>query len=268
MLDAQLHLVERSGLPAQTVDLRQPGDARPDFVPDHVALDQAAVHLVVRHGVGARADDAHAALEHVEKLGQLVERELPQKRAETGYAPVVARGLLDDISIFEHGHRAELVDDDLLAVESVAALLEQRRPGRAQLYADCNDEHEGQYQGEDRRCKDDVAHALDQTVDPVEGGFAGGEDRNAADRIHARLDQIEQEDVRHEVDRGRRVVQLVEQLENAGLRSHGQRDVDQIDVMCFHVRRDLTQRAEVLAGVDTAEALGAAIVEKTGQADA
>src|SRR5438046_7755292 len=83
MLDASLHLVERIGLPAQTVDLRQPGDPRPDLVPDHVALDQPAVHLVVRHRVGARADDAHAPLEHIEKLRQLVERGLPQKRAET-----------------------------------------------------------------------------------------------------------------------------------------------------------------------------------------
>src|SRR5947207_13930742 len=91
MLDASLHLVERVGLPAQTVDLRQPGDARSDFMPNHVALDQPAVHLVVRHRVGTRADDAHAALQHVEKLRQLVERDLPPKRAEPGYAPVVAR---------------------------------------------------------------------------------------------------------------------------------------------------------------------------------
>src|SRR5947207_2635982 len=146
MLDAGLHLVERIGLPAQTVDLSQPGDSRPDLVPDHVALDQAAVHLVVRHRVGARADDAHAALEHIEKLRQLVERGLPQKRAEAGYAPVVARGLLDHIPIFENGHRAELVDDDLLAVESVAELLEQYRPGRSQLYADRDDKHDRQDQ--------------------------------------------------------------------------------------------------------------------------
>src|SRR5438477_13209625 len=62
MLDASLHLVERIGLPAQTVDLRQPGDARSDFMPNHVALDQPAVHLVVRHRVGSRGEAAHAGL--------------------------------------------------------------------------------------------------------------------------------------------------------------------------------------------------------------
>src|SRR5882672_1343980 len=105
MFDARLHLVERVGFPAQTVDLRQTRDPRLDFVTDHVALDEAAVHLVVRHRVGAWADHAHAALQHVEKLRQFVERGLPQKRAETGYAAVVARGLLDYVPVFEYGHR-------------------------------------------------------------------------------------------------------------------------------------------------------------------
>src|SRR5205823_6333283 len=144
---------------------------------------------------------------------------------------VVARGLSDYVSVVEHVHAAELVDDDLLAVESVAALLEENRPGRAQLYPDRNGEHEGQDQHEDRRREDDIACPFYQTTDPVERSLARGDDRNAADRVHARLDQIEQEDVRYEVNRRCSVMQLVEQLEDAGLRSHRQRDVYQIDTM-------------------------------------
>jgi len=41
--------------------------------------------------------------------------------------------LLDYVPVFEHGHRAELVDDDLFPVESIAALLEQRRPRELSL---------------------------------------------------------------------------------------------------------------------------------------
>ena len=77
-----LHLLDRLGLAAQAVDLRQAGDAGAHLVADHVAVDQLAVHLVVRDGVRARADDAHAPLQHVDELRQLVERGAAQERAE------------------------------------------------------------------------------------------------------------------------------------------------------------------------------------------
>src|SRR3954469_2702684 len=65
VVDARLHLVERLGLAAQAVHLRPAGDAGLHLVTLHVALDELAVGLVVRHCVRARTDDAHASLQHV-----------------------------------------------------------------------------------------------------------------------------------------------------------------------------------------------------------
>ena len=40
----------------------------------HVPFDEFAVHLIVCNRVGAWSDDAHAPLQHVHELGQLVEK--------------------------------------------------------------------------------------------------------------------------------------------------------------------------------------------------
>ena len=87
------------------------------LVADHVAADQLAVQLVVRDRVRARADDAHAPLQHVDELRQLVERGAAQERAEARDALVVARRLAHHVAVLGHRHRAELVDHDLAAVE-------------------------------------------------------------------------------------------------------------------------------------------------------
>src|SRR5205823_11954221 len=84
----------------------------------------------------------------------------------------------------------------------------------------------------------------------------------------SRLDQIEEEDVRHEVDRRRGVVQLVEEPHDARLRGHRQRDVDQVHPMRLGVRGQLVDRAQDRA--DTPHrlhrALGAAVIEESRDA--
>jgi hypothetical protein len=73
------------------VHLGPAGDARLDLVPDHVGLDDLPVLLVVRDRVRARPDDAHAALQDVEELRQLVERVAAQEGAEGRHPRIVAR---------------------------------------------------------------------------------------------------------------------------------------------------------------------------------
>src|SRR5213075_809098 len=82
VLDTRLHLVDGVGLAAKAVDLREAGDARSHRVADHVAADQLAIELVMRHGMRPRADHAHASLQHVDELRQLVDRGLAQESAE------------------------------------------------------------------------------------------------------------------------------------------------------------------------------------------
>src|SRR5207253_10451942 len=89
--------------------------------------------------------------------------------------------------------------------------------------------------GEQRRDQDQddagddvVAYALDEAVEAIEGRLAHRDHRQVADRVDARLDQVEDEDVRNEVDRSGGVAQLFEHLEDARLRGHRQRDVDDL----------------------------------------
>src|SRR5439155_10630234 len=133
VLDARLHLLDRVGLAAEAVHLGEAGDSRPHLVADHVAADQLAVELVVRHRMRPRPDDAHAALQHVDELRQLVERGLAQECAELRDAAVVLGRLPHDIAVLGDRHGAELVDHDLAAVDPVAPLLEEDRAGRGEL---------------------------------------------------------------------------------------------------------------------------------------
>ncbi len=61
-------------------------------------------------------------------------------------------------------------------------------------------------------------------------------------------------------------MQLVEQLEDARLRGHRQRDVDQLDATRLHVGRQVVERAEDFPRPDIAEATGTAVVEEAGDA--
>src|SRR6185295_3199975 len=135
-LDAPLHLLDRVGLAAKAAHLREAGDAGPHLVADHVAADQLAIELVMGDGVRPRADHAHAPLQHVDELRQLVERAAAQEGAEARDAAVVARRLAHHVTVLGDGHGAELVDHDLAAVDAVAALPEQDRAGRRALDAD------------------------------------------------------------------------------------------------------------------------------------
>src|SRR5262249_39006962 len=65
--DARAHLRDRVGLAAQAANLREARDPGFHFVAHHVAADDLSVDLVVRHGVRARADQAHAPLHYVDE---------------------------------------------------------------------------------------------------------------------------------------------------------------------------------------------------------
>ena len=73
---------------AAAADLPQPGDARQHDVAAPVPFFH---ELAVAQRQGARADEAHVALEHVEELRQLVEAEAPQQAAD----PVTRGSSLD-----------------------------------------------------------------------------------------------------------------------------------------------------------------------------
>src|ERR1035441_3440142 len=142
VLYAQAHLFERRGLASKTMNLCPATHPWPHLVPDHVAANQLAVHLIMRHGVRAWTDEAHVSFPNVEKLREFVHGRASQKSANPGKSPIPFLGLRYGRTILAHRHAAEFVDDDLLAMQPIAALLEQDGTGRGDLYSQRYQEHD------------------------------------------------------------------------------------------------------------------------------
>src|ERR1700730_13564250 len=130
VVDPRLHLFELRCLASATVDLREAGDAGQHFVPHHVALDELAVFLVVRHGVGPGAHETHAALKHIDELRQLIQGGASENAADARDAAVGPRRLPDLLPVLGHAHGPEFVHRDLASIQTVTALLEYDGPGR------------------------------------------------------------------------------------------------------------------------------------------
>ena len=152
-------------------------------------------------------DDAHASLQDVDELWQLIKRGLAQDGTEPGNSFIVARRLADLISVFTDGHRAVLVDQYVLSVKPITALHEKNRARRAEFDAQRDSQHErrDQQQNEDRQY--DVAATLDNAVDPIERRVADTDNGNAIDAVEVPLNQIGDENIRNEVDRNRGIAQ-------------------------------------------------------------
>src|SRR5581483_9471288 len=89
MLHALLHLLERAGFSAITINLGPAGDAGLDVVAEGVVADDLLIFGVVGGRVRAGAYQRHVTLEHVEELRQLVDRGLAQPFAGRRHARVV-----------------------------------------------------------------------------------------------------------------------------------------------------------------------------------
>lgn len=132
MIDARLHLVQSPCLSAVAIDLRPARNSRLYLVPDHVAFYKIAIYLVVRHCMRPGTDNAHAPLQYIDELRQFVQGILPQESPDAGYAGIIPLCLPDGIPIFADAHRAKLVNENFLAVQPIASLLENNGAWRIQ----------------------------------------------------------------------------------------------------------------------------------------
>ena len=262
-MDALLHLVDGFGFAAQPVHLRPAGDSRPDLVPDHVAADELAIDLVVRNSVRPRADEAHLALQHVDELRQFIERGATQEPSDRRDARIGLRCLADLAAVLEDGHRPELVDENLLALESVTALLEEHRSRRGELDRHRDEREHGRQQQQPDGRQHDVGQALRRAVRAMQRRVADRERRHAVDVDDARLDEVEGEQVRYEVDAGGRVAQVMEQRLDARRVGQRQRHVDRAHaVLPYEIRhRAAVTDQRHVRGV-ARDPLGAAKVEE------
>ncbi len=111
------------------VDLRPAGDARPHAVDPGLFPRGDEVVLVVERR--ARADNGHIALQHVEKLRQLVQARTAQESAHGRYvAPRVAQQVGGGIARGICAHGAELINRKKPPAAADRRFWKQRRPGR------------------------------------------------------------------------------------------------------------------------------------------
>src|SRR5690606_20007515 len=74
-------------------------------------------------------------------------------------------------------------------------------------------------------------------------------------------DEVVHEDVGREVDRCRRIAEIVEELQDPGLRSHRKRDVDRVDPVRLDPSAELCEPAGERYAAGVADALRRAVVE-------
>ena len=249
-LDAALHLVEGLGLAAEAGDLAPAGDAGLDVVADHVLVDELGVFLGVLEHVGARADDAHVAEQHVDELRELVEAGVAHDLAPAGDAGVALRGL-QAVGLGVDLHAAELKAGELLAVESGALLAEEHGAGHRKFGHDGHNQQYGnEKSAEEKQREHYVEHALhDAVLDSAERLVAQTQAGHAAHHyeVHLPVDVVAY--VRHAVEAHDVVLAVSDDGHDQILMSRRQTAEQGAYLLAvlLHVGDDLLRSAEILA---------------------
>ena len=122
-------MVDRRGFATPTIHLRPAGDAGADPVTHRILSHDVTEQPVGRLGVGGVwpwPDQGHRAVQHVQELRQLVDRELADDPADAGDTRIVLGGLPIGQEIGHlRVHGAELITKEQTVVETHAWLPEQ-----------------------------------------------------------------------------------------------------------------------------------------------
>jgi hypothetical protein len=88
----------------------------------------------------ARSDETHVAAQHVDQLGELVERGRAQSPPERRDASIIGQELAAAIALV--GHRAKLEELERAIVEAGASLSEEHRTTKAHANRDADDQQQ------------------------------------------------------------------------------------------------------------------------------
>ena len=136
--------------------------------------------------LGARADEAHVAVEDVPDLRQLVEAGSADKGADARDARiVVGRELRAGVFLSIDAHRAEFVDLVRLAEAAGADLAVEGRAVVLKLDGEGDERHEGQRDDKCDTGEHDVDRALDGTVFDAKAQAARAEDGHVVDALES-----------------------------------------------------------------------------------
>ena len=144
--------------------------------------------LVVAQRQGTRADEAHLALQHVDDLRNLVEREAAEEPPDARDPRVLAdleERALGFVLVLELGlelggardHRAELQHRKLALPDADAAIDEEDRPARVELDRKRDERPHREPDHDDERAHEEVEAALDRPVPAGEHGRTQLEER-------------------------------------------------------------------------------------------
>src|ERR1700730_15218631 len=109
------------------MDLRPARQSRLDAAPEGVVPNDLVELAVVRDSMGARPDQGHAAVEHIEQLRQFIDARPAQPFANAGYTAVVCLGLNNRRPVLHDAHGSKLANLKAPAIEAAASLPEQYR---------------------------------------------------------------------------------------------------------------------------------------------
>ena len=200
--------------------------------------------FVVRHRVWPGADHAHLAAQHVEELRQFIERGASEKGTQRRDPVIAPSGLTHDRPVLLHAHRAKFPDLDRGAIQAVAALSKQHRPGHRESNRRGNRQHQ-------RRCGDQRRHghghiedALVDRACAAKRRIAHPHDRQPGHGFQPYAQRLGQLDIGYEIHRGCGVAELLEQRADTRLCAHRQREIHPIDMTCPHAFAQSLCRAQ------------------------
>src|ERR1700738_1053586 len=110
------------------MDLRPTGQTRLDAPPEGVIPNDLVELAVVCDCMGARPDQGHAAVWHIEQLRQVIYACPAQPFANASYTAVDCSGLNNRRPVLHDAHGSKLVNRKAPAIEATALLPEQERP--------------------------------------------------------------------------------------------------------------------------------------------
>lgn len=229
-----LHLLHRVRLPSPAVDLGPARDAGFDLEAPHVSRQELAEALVVCRGVRPRPDEAHGAGQHIEELRQFVQGKPAQEPSHAGDTIVITAGLPELVTVLGHGHGPEFPDLDLLAAQAMAPLPKQHGAGRTEPHGQGNAEHERRGQDQGQGSQDEILGTLDALLASRHGCRGQGDDGSAGNLEGVQVHELEGEDIRDDVQVGRAVQELIQNLAGAHLGAQGQGQKDQGRVLFIH----------------------------------
>ena len=158
---------------APAVDLRPAGDAGLDTVAGRVVGNGLAEAVNEHRPLRPRADQAHVAFEHIDKLRQFVQARCPNERSEPGAARIVflrpdRAGLLLGID----AHAAEFQHLKHAAVQAAPFLTVEHRAGAGELDKSGDQQQERRNDDQTEERQHDVHRSFDHNVEAEVRAFA------------------------------------------------------------------------------------------------